>query len=346
MIDEKSFNKIASIVVIAALLVLTFLILRPILMSSIFALILAFIFYPVYKKVRLLVKSENLSALIICVILLVIIIVPTLFFTPIIIKQTFEVYSYIQGTDVLTPFKKVFPSFFSSQEISTKIAIAINAFTNKMTSTFLNKFTDILLNSPTIFLRLLIIMFVFFFGLRDGEKLMEYIQSLSPLSKESEVKILKQFKEITYSVIFGQIGIGIVQGVLTGIALFVLGIPNAVVLTLLAIFLSIMPLIGPWPVWVTVDLYLFSVGRTNAAIGLLVYGLILVSLIDNVLRSLILSKRTKINSAVILVSMIGGLFVFGILGLVIGPLVIAYLLLLFENFRNKKVKSILVQKMQ
>jgi len=110
--DEKSFNKIASIVLIAILVILTFLILKPILISVIFALVLSFIFYPVHKKLVSWVKNKNLSALIICLVLLLIIILPIFFMIPTVVKQTFEVYKYIQAADVLAPFKTFFPSFF------------------------------------------------------------------------------------------------------------------------------------------------------------------------------------------------------------------------------------------
>ncbi len=345
MIDEKSFNRIAIIIIVAVLLVLTFLILRPILISTIFALILSFIFYPLHKRIRSLVKSKNLSALIICLILLAIIIVPLVFFMPLIVRQSVQIYTFLQGEDFLTPAYALINKLFVSPDISKDLIVGLNSFTAKLADSFLNKFQDIILGSPAILVHLLIILFVFFFGLRDGEEFVAYIQSLSPLSKESEKKVFQQFKDITYSVIYGNILVGIVHGLAAGFALFILGIPNAVILTLLAIFFSVIPLLGPWLVWVPVDIYLFSVGRTTEAVGLLIYGLVVISWIDNIIRPLIVSRRTKINSAVILVSMIGGLFVFGVLGLVLGPLIISYLILIIETFRtNKRTESILIQK--
>lgn len=345
MVDEKSFNKIAGIVILIALIILTFLILKPILVSSIFALVLAFIFHPLYRWVVSKIKNQNLSALIICLILIAIIVLPLIFFLPMLIRQSFEAYSFIQGEDFLTPIYEAAKKIFPSEDISTDLIVAINSFTSKVASSFLNSLSDTLLDSPKILLHLVLILFVFFFGLRDGEKLVAYIQSLSPLSKESEKKIFKQFKDITQSVIFGQIIVGLAQGIVTGIALFAFQIPNALVLTLLAAFVGILPIIGPWLVWVPADIYLFATGRTGAAFGMLIYGLIVISWIDNIIRPFIVSKKTKINSAVILVSMLGGLFVFGVLGLILGPLIIAYLILILESYRasNKKTASLIMQ---
>jgi predicted PurR-regulated permease PerM len=344
IIDENFFNKIVGIVVVAILGVLTFLILEPILISTIFALILSFIFYPMHKRIVSKVKSKNLSAFITCLILLVIIILPLFFFIPLILKQAFQIYTFLQGENFLAPIYDWISRFSSSPDLSKNLIIGLNSFVGKITSSFFSRLTEIALSSPTILLHLLIVLFVFFFGLRDGEEFVAYIQSISPLSKESEKKVFQQFKDVTYSVIYGNIIVGIIHGLAAGIALFILGIPNAMVLTLLAIFFSIIPLLGPWLVWVPVDIYLFTVGRTTAAFSLLIYGLIAISWIDNIIRPLIVSRRTKINSAVVLVSMIGGLLVFGVLGLILGPLIISYLILLIETFRNKKADSILVQK--
>ena len=340
IIDEKLFKKIATIVLIAVLVFLTFLILKPILLSTIFGLILAFMFYPIYKKLRRVVKNKNVSALIICVALIVIILLPIFLLIPVVIEQSFEVYTSFQKADVLSPFKKLIPNFLASQELSRDLTVSVNSFIGNITSSFLNNFTEILLNSPRIFLHIILILFVFFFGLRDGNKLVSYIQDISPLSKESEEKVFKQFKDITQSVIFGQFIVGLVQGVITGIGLFIFGVPNALLLTLLATLVGVFPIIGPWLVWVPVDIYLFLTGRTTAGIGFLIFGLVIISWVDNLVRPYIVSKKTKINPAIILVSMLGGLLMFGILGIILGPLIISYLLLLLEFYRKKKSKGL------
>ena len=344
MLDEKYFNKVAIIILIAVLIVLTFLVVRPIIISCFFGLILAFVFHPLYRRVQKVIKNKNISALLMCLLLLAIVIVPLIFLVPTIVKETLNMYTAIQKPETLAPLRELATKIFPAPEVSSKIVGAINTFTSKIAATAFNSLTEIIINLPTIFLQIFLILFLFFFGLRDGDKLIGYIESLSPLSKESDKKVFAQFKEITYSVIFGNIIVGIIHGLVTGAALFILGIPNSWVLTLIAIFFSIIPILGPWLVWVPVDIYLFAIGRTTAGIGLLIYGLVFISWIDNILRPLIISRQTKINSAIVLIGMIGGLFVFGIMGLVIGPLVIAYLLLLLESFRNKKTESIIIQK--
>jgi predicted PurR-regulated permease PerM len=101
------------------------------------------------------------------------------------------------------------------------------------------------------------------------------------------------------------------------------------------------PLLGPYLIWIPVVIYLLIGGNSFSAAGLSIFGLI-ASSIDNVLRPLIVSRRTKLHSALVIVGMVGGLLIFGVLGLIIGPLILAYLLIVLEIYRNKKLPGIIV----
>jgi len=102
---------------------------------------------------------------------------------------------------------------------------------------------------------------------------------------------------------------------------------------------AVIPFIGAWIGWLPTVIYLFAAGRPEAGIGLLIYAILIISLIDNVLRTIIVSRKTKINSAIVIIGMIGGLFAFNILGLILGPLVLAYVLLIIEIYRKKNIKT-------
>ena len=140
---------------------------------------------------------------------------------------------------------------------------------------------------------------------------------------------------MTSSIIFGYILIGIIQGIATGIGLLIFGVPHALLLTVFAIFASIIPIVGPWLVWVPAAIYLFSIGNTTAAILFILYSAIIVSSTDNFLRPYIIARKTGVSSVIVLVGMIGGLFVFGILGIILGPLILSYLVLFLEAYKNR-----------
>jgi predicted PurR-regulated permease PerM len=107
-------------------------------------------------------------------------------------------------------------------------------------------------------------------------------------------------------------------------------------------FMGILPILGTPLVWVPVAIYMFIAGNNVAGWGVVVFGIIS-STIDNILRPIFVSKMTKVHSGIVLISMVGGIFLFGILGIVIGPLIVAYLLIILELYRKKPVPGLIIQ---
>lgn len=339
--EEVYFRKIMTTIILAILIVMSFLLLKPILLSIVFGIIVAFMFMPVYNWLYKKINSKNIAASLICFFLILIIILPLWFLTPIVVDQSIKIYMSSQQMDFIKPLKSIFPALFASEEFSAEIGSILHSFVTKITNQLMNSLSSLILNFPTIFLQSLVVFFTLFFVLRDKEELTSYITSLLPFPKEVEKKLFESSKNITSSVIYGQIVIGLVQGLLLGLGLFIFRVPNALILTVLSCLAGIFPIIGVAIVWVPVTIYLLIAGNTLPAAGVIIFGLISSS-IDNLLRPIIVSKRTKVPSSLILIGMIGGLYLFGILGLILGPLILAYLLIILEIYRNKR-SSIFMQ---
>ena len=331
---DFNFKNLVSTILILSLIILAIFILKPIILSVVFGFLLAYIFYPLYKKVQKVVKNKNIAALIICVGLLILMLGGLALILGVLLRQIVNFYISLQKVDFVAIVKSNLPAFIASSEASTLITSSINTYLSNFIADFLKRIGDFILELPVILLQLFVVAFVFFYLLKDGDKAVDYFKSLSFFKKETEEKFLKQFKDVTYSVLVGQVIVGIIQGLVSGIGYFIFKVPNTLLLTFLTIIIGIIPLIGPWLVWVPVDIYLFSVGKTGAGLGLLIYGLIVISWIDALIRPLIVSKHAQINPVIAIIGMIGGLFTFGILGLIIGPLVLAYLLLILELYRK------------
>jgi len=333
------FRKFLTIIIIAGLIALSFLVLKPILMSIIFGFILAFILSPLYNFFVRLTKHPTSSATIVCVLLIAVILVPIYLLTPLMINQTIKFYLSAQNTDYSNILESIFPSLTASGDFSVDFGSAIQSFVIKGGNYLLDSLSKIVLNFPVILLHLVVILFALFFALRDKDALIEYIKSLSPFSKEIESKLFKSSKEITASVLYGQVIVGIMQGIIIGIAFFIFGVPNAILLTALAVVLGVLPIIGPMFVWVPVLAYLLVEGNVVSSVGIFIFG-ILASNIDNILRPVFVSRFTRMHSSIVLIGMIGGLFLFGILGLILGPLILAYLLIILEVYRSKNNKTL------
>lgn len=343
--DKEHFKKLASTGIILGLLVLTYFLLKPILLAVILALILAFLLYPLYLRINKTIKSKNLSALLICLILAILILTPIWFLTPIVLKQSFEFFISSQNIDFVTPLKSIFPDLFASEAFSQEIGSTISSFVTKLTSSLMNLIADLIRNFPILFLKALVMFFTFFVALKDQEKLLNYLKSVLPFSKEVEDKLFKSSRGVTISVIYGQAVMGIVQGILVGLGLFLFGVPNALFLTLLACIAGIFPIIGTTIIWIPVVIYLFVTGEGLSAIGVALFGLI-ASFIDNFTKPIFISKRIDLHSAIVLIGMVGGLFLFGIIGVILGPLILAYLFIILEIYRDKKVPGVFIQPSQ
>jgi predicted PurR-regulated permease PerM len=332
MVDGKNIGEYTYILLAAIVLILAFLVIRPIAMSIITGLLLAYVLYPVYTRLLKWIKSKNATSLIVCISLLIIVIIPSWFLLPMLAKQMFEAYTFLQKADIMGVLHRLVPSL----DISPNLYATISNFINTIATSLVTSTTSFILDFPTILLNVTVVFFILFFALRDWEELRNYVKSLSPLSHEAEDLFYNKFKDVTNSVIFGHVIVGVIQGLVAGLGYLIFGVSSILSLTILSILFGIIPVAGPFVIWVPVVIALFIQGKTAAAVGLLVYGLLVVSTVDNFLRPVIVSKRAKINTGIILVGTIGGLFVFGVLGLVLGPLILAYAMIILEIYRNKK----------
>ncbi|MEK6855086.1 MAG: AI-2E family transporter [Nanoarchaeota archaeon] len=337
-LTEKDVKRISLILLIASLTVLVFLILRPVVLSIISGLILAYVFLPAHRWIKKYVKYINLSAGIVSIFIIVLILVPFWFILPVIVQQVFDIFQFSQNIDIQGFMSKLFPTI--SQQIIAQTTLTINNAITKLSSSLLNSLVDILVDFPRISLNVFLVVFVFFFTLRDEEKLSEFTSGLSPLNKLQERNLVKQFKDITNSLVYGQFLIGLVQGILAGIGFIAFGIPNALVLTVLAVILGVIPIVGPGLVYIPATFYLSYSTNPTIAIIFLAYNIIFVSTLDNLIRAHLISRKTDISQVIILIGMIGGLLVFGFLGLIIGPLVLAYFITFLKAYKEKTLSSL------
>ncbi len=337
---DDYFRKIVTTGIVLTLIAMTFLVLKPILLAIIMGMILSVVFIPLYDYILPRTKNKNLNSALICIGLLLAILIPLIFLTPVIIEQSFEVYVASQQINFETILTNLFPTV--SENFLAEMGSVLNTFVSNSANSFVNLFSQIIFNFPSFILQLFIVFATFFFVLRDWKGLIEYVKSVLPFSETIEKKLFKSSKDITLSVIYGQILIGALQGLIVGIGFFIFGVPNFLFVTMLAILAGIFPIVGTTIVWLPIMIFLFIAGNNFQAIGVGAFGVVAMML-DNIVRPLIVSKRARMHPLLILVGMIGGFLLFGILGFILGPLVIAYAIIIMEIYRGKALKGIFVQ---
>jgi len=344
MPEKNNFKEITNYVLIAGLFILAAVVIYPIIYSIIYGILFAYIFYPLHRFLTRKIKNEFLSSLFICIGLILIIVGIFALTFGVIFRESINFFLFLQKADLAQIFRNILPAFISSSTVSDSVASSLNTYISGLIANYIHNFTAALSDLPSILIQLSVVIFTFFFGLKDGRKAIEYIKSLSLFKKETEEKFFKQFRDITSSVLIGHIVVGVIQGLMAGLGYFVFGVPNAILLTVVTVIAAIIPVVGPWLVWVPVDIYLFGTGNTSAGLGLLIYGLVIISWIDNVIRSMIVSRKTQLNTGIVMIGMFGGLFAFGFIGLIIGPLILAYVLLVIEVLRKSTVSEDLIFK--
>jgi predicted PurR-regulated permease PerM len=181
-------------------------------------------------------------------------------------------------------------------------------------------------------LDLFIMIYAMFFFFRDGEKILERIFYYLPLSDEDESLMLQRLTSITRATVKGTLVIGIIQGALAGIAFWVAGIEGAAFWGTLMAILSIIPGIGAALIWVPAVVYLFISGQTLAATLLLAWCAAVVGTVDNILRPILVGKDARMPDLLILVGTLGGLFLFGPIGFIVGPIVCGLFLTVWDIY--------------
>jgi predicted PurR-regulated permease PerM len=331
---------------IALILVLGFLsyeILKPFLSPIAWAIVLSTVFYPLYLFTVKYIKWRTIASLITLLIILIVILGPFSYLSYILINELKSLAEYLQ-TDSLESLKnllqhpsinallqKVLSSLNISEEELNK---AISDNVARLGKELVSRITSGMANIVTISLNFIFMVFSIFFFLRDGPEFLRKMRNYMPFSEEQKDRLVKLIRDIVVSTIYGGIAVSIVQGTIAGVAFFILGISTPVVWGLLTSIASFIPLLGASAVWVPITVYLFIEGAVLKGIALAIIGIFGISLIDNVLKPIIIGGRTKMPVLVIFFSILGGIKLFGLIGLIMGPLVLALFVSLIEIFRS------------
>jgi len=185
-------------------------------------------------------------------------------------------------------------------------------------------------NTIRITVYFFMMLYLLYFFMRDGTKMIEGLVRALPFGDERERHLLERFAQVSRATIKGSLVVGMAQGAIGGILFAILGIGAPVLWGVVMALLSIVPAVGPALVWLPAAIILFATGAWIKAIILIVVGSLIIGLVDNLLRPLLVGRDTKMPDYLILLSTLGGLTAFGIAGVVIGPIIAAFFLSVWE----------------
>ncbi len=331
---------------IALVLLLGFLsyeILKPFLSPIAWAIVLSIVFYPLYIFSVKYLKWKTIASLFTLLVILLMILGPFSYLTYLFITEvksladTMETDSFDslknlrQHPAVTAMLDKILTIMnINEEELNKTISDNIARFGQEL----VNRITKKTANVVTISLNFIFMSFSIFFFLRDGPEFLKKVRNYVPFSEEQKDRLVRLIRDIIISTIYGGIVVSIVQGTMAGIAFFLLGISTPVVWGLATSIASFVPLVGAAGIWVPMTVYLFIENEVVKGIVLVIVGIFGISLIDNILKPVIIGSRTKMPILVIFFSILGGIKLFGLIGLIMGPLVLALFVSLIEIFRS------------
>lgn len=351
MIPRK-YSRMSFFLFFAIAIAFSLYIIRPLLSVIVGGFLLAYIFYPLHDYLLQKTGRKTLSAFIMTIMVFLVILVPFVIFVGTVSKDVSSFYRvakqhvsggyFFQGdcTDGL-PCKidKLVGESISDQR--TKIFIN-NTLSNAM-DFMLKATSSFLISLPKVIINFFILFFMLFYSFRDGRKLLVYVMALLPLKDQFKDDLKSQTKEVLYATVYGNIVVAIVQGLVGTIGFVIFGVESPLLWGFLMIFAALLPFIGSALVWLPASLLLVVAGYIEGdatavwkGIGLMLYGLLFISTIDNILKPKIIGRKTSLHPALIIIGLFGGLATLGFLGIILGPIILAMLVSFIKVYKKDR----------
>ncbi len=310
--------------------------------------VLAIVFAPLFKLLlRKTGQRPTLAALLTVLVILVLVILPLSMVTASLIQEGAALYAKTKSGEIsfsgyANQIYEAMPSWVN-QLLSRFGLDNLSVLQRKLTDA-LNQGSQILAtqalgigqNAFDFVVSFFIMLYLLFFLLRDGAQLTRQMRHAIPLNASHLRNLSGKFTTVIRATVKGNIAVAAAQGALGGLAFWFLGVHAPVLWAVLMAFLSLLPAVGAGLVWGPVALYFLATGGIWQGWGLILYGVVVIGLVDNVLRPLLVGKDTKMPDYVVLISTLGGMAIFGLNGFVIGPLIAAMFMAVWDIFATEQ----------
>ena len=341
MDNTTILNKSVLAIVVAAISALFLGIIWRFLEAIFLAGLFAAVFHPLYRKVlRIMGGHRGIAALTTLLIVLCFVFVPIVMIATVFIGQGAELASsglpwlqnVINEPDFINRQLGKLPFYEKILPYQDHLAERVGSVLAGVTGTAVNLLQSATRGTVSAVITALLVFYSFFFFLMDGDRFIQKILYYLPLDDKNESLLLNRFRSVTIATLKGTAVIGFLQGTLAGIGLWICGIPSALFLSVTMMLLSVVPGIGAALVWIPACIYLLVNGEWVFAAGLFIYCALLVGSIDNILRPKLVGSDTQLHELMIFFSTLGGLLTFGFPGFIIGPIIAALFVTVWDIY--------------
>ena len=324
------------------------LIFSPFFKAIFWSAILSFAFYPLYKKLQYRISSEVPAAIIMTVLIFFIVIPPLVLLFVNLTTQTIELYQAVLDYIRAGGLERLIDQVRS-------IGLIRNIEAQILEKEFLKENTTVwLLNSSRnignfaaaqagtitknllfVFLNMMLTIFVIFFFLKDGQRIYDFIYQVVPISEKHKKLVFERINETFSAVIRGQLLTSFTQAFVAGIAFWFLGLPVPIFFAAITFIGAMIPIVGASAVWFPLVIYLVTLNQTTKALVLFLFGVLVISLIDNIMKPALIGEKTKLPYLMLFFGILGGLKIYGLMGVFLAPVVMSLFFALVGIYKTK-----------
>jgi len=337
-----------------------FWVISPFFDTLIFASLVAIIFYPIQKFLMIKMKGRRtLPALITTMSVFFILLAPLILLSIYVAQEAIESFSILESFlsnydfDGLKEFSDVpylgawldslsqeygFQELLSSYEFD--VIASLSDLAEGATTFIVNEAGNIFKGISDWMVQLFIFFITVYYFFRDGDKVTAYLKKISPLPEQYENEIELKLRDSTYAVVVGNFGTAVIQGLAGGIGFAIVGIEHVVLWATFMAFASLIPYVGATIIWLPVAVSLFFAGELWWAGFLGIWGMLVVASVDNVVRPFLIGGSAKMHSLATFLVVLGGILIFGLKGIVYGPLILSITITVIHIY-EKEYKHIL-----
>jgi len=340
-IDPLKFRRGFLLLLVLAISAIFFVMIRSFVMAIFLAAIFSGMLYGVYRRfVRWFRGRESFASIATILVFVVVLVVPLTAFLGLVTTQALEVSEAVSPwiqqqmsePDELDRLLERLPFADAVAPYNEQVTQKVGEVAGHVGGFVVSKLAAATKGTVIFLFMLFVMLYAMFFFLKDGPSLLNRILYYMPLSPEAEDRMVEKFVSVTRATIKGTLVIGILQGALAGGAFAVVGIPAVAFWGTIMAVLSILPGVGIAIVWVPGAIYLAVIGKTAAAVGLTLWCALVAGTVDNLLRPRLVGRDTQMPDLLILLGTLGGLTLFGAVGLIVGPIVAALFVTVWEIY--------------
>lgn len=312
---------------------LVWLLFAPFLGALSLAAIVVTVCYPVHRQIKQrVIKNKTVAALLSLLFVIIVVVVPLATLSSLILREAISVYSVINSSEQVSVINSLTVVEGFVQKIIPGFTLDITSVIQQAASFVVTHFVGLFTaTASTVFLFFIALIASFYF-FRDGRYFTKYIIQLSPLRDSYDERILDRLAVAVRTVAIGTVFVAMVQGILTAVGLSIFGFDRAILWGCIAAVGALVPGVGTSIVFIPSVLFLIMTGSQMSAILLGIWGVVAVGLIDNFLGPYVMSRGNNVHPFLILLSVLGGIALFGPIGFILGPVILSFFLVLLEIY--------------